>query len=152
MNQNEKIILRVCQSNKIPIRLANLILAQAKHETGNFTSAVFKDCSNGFGYSAINQNVACPDHSFYKRYNNLAESTQEVINWLKRRQNEGKFPAFKDLVDPDQYAGLLKSSGYYTDLVSNYANGLARFLNDYQYSKSNWFLFAGIFLFLLVKK
>ena len=101
--------------------------AQAKHESANFTSAVFRDCSNAFGYSATSSNVSCPGHSFYKAYNNLSESVNELCQWIKRRQREGKFPSnLNEIQTPEQYALLLKNSGYYEDSFNNYANGLQR--------------------------
>lgn len=127
MNANEQTVISTARANGMPERLAELMLAQAKHESANFTSAVFKDCNNAFGYSSIAGGPSCPGHSFYKSYYNLADSTKEICNWIKRRQAEGKFPKDLNTIQtPEQYAALLKGAAYYEDAQSNYAAGLKR--------------------------
>lgn len=122
-------ILGILESNSIPAPLKYFIAAQAAHESANFTSSVFKDCNNSFGYS--NVRGACPGHERYQKYNSVNESVLEVVAWIKRRQAEGKFPAnLATITTPEQYAQLLKNSNYYEDSVSNYASGIRRFLNE----------------------
>lgn len=132
MTENEQIVLNTARSQGMPAYLSNLILAQAKHESNNFTSAVYQDCNNAFGYSAPGGVNYCKGHSFYRAYNNLQESVIELTNWIKRRQKENKFPQdLNTITSPDQYAQLLKSSGYYEDSTINYTNGLKRwFVNN----------------------
>lgn len=130
MTAEEQIIIDTARGQGMPQRLSELILAQAKHESGNFTSPVYKDCRNAFGYSAYAGQNSCPGHSFYKLYPNLQESVKELTGWIKRRQAEGKFPAnLETITTPEQYAALLKQSNYYEDSVTNYSNGL-----------KNWFV------------
>lgn len=130
MTAEEQIVLDTAIRNGMPSRLAGLILAQAKHESANFTSGVYRDCNNAFGYSAYAGQGSCQGHSFYKAYSSLADSVKEITAWIKRRQAEGKFPAnLNEIQTPEQYAALLKQSNYYEDSVTNYSNGL-----------KNWFV------------
>ena len=135
MTTDERIFNEL-QSEGIPQILATIIVAQARHETANYTSNVFKSCNNCFGYGYVGQNTArsClpkPEGGTYAGYNSIEDSVRELVLWIRRRQAEGKFP--KDLsaiVTPDQYATLLKNSGYYGDSITNYANGLIYWLQQ----------------------
>lgn len=145
----EETIFNTAISQGMPVDLANLIVAQARHETGNFTSAVFRDCNNAFGYSAINSAVACPGHAFYKAYGSVQDSTIEVCNWIKRRLAEGKFPDLNTIKSPAEYANLLKAAGYYEDNPVNYAAGLSRWLTYFTAPVVLWPLIL-IGLFFLI--
>lgn len=107
----------------IPGPLALLIVAQSKHESGNYTSPVFASCNNSFGYTTTGSN-SCDGHGDYKLYNSIEDSTHDVTGWIYRRLNEGNFPALATITDPTQYATLLHDNGYYTDSIYNYAKGL----------------------------
>lgn len=117
---------------------ANLVVAQARHETGDFTSNVSKNCLNLFGYKYVGQSgaVACsgsPEGDNYAKYSAVAGSVDELINWIRRRQKEGTFPPgdLSQVNTPEKYAQALKAAGYYGDSVSNYTSGLKRFLTNY---------------------
>lgn len=131
MTTNEAIILKTVYEAGLPPFMANLIVAQAKHESGNFSSPVYRDCNNAFGYSAYKGQGACPGHTFYKKYNNLKESTIELIEWLIRRQREGNFPGFNSVSSAGHYASLLKKNKYYEAPVSEYEGGLRKFYVDF---------------------
>lgn len=140
----QQTIYNIARRKGVPDRMAELIAAQAAHETGNFTSAVWKDCGNAFGYSAPGGKNACPGHLFYKKYDNLDQSITEVIDWLKRRQKEGTFPAFSEVTSPAQYAQLLKNNNYYTDNVQNYAGGLSRWFRQFGFSIGTSIILIGL--------
>lgn len=108
----------------MPPPLALLIVAQSKHESNNYKSAIFLSCYNSFGYKSVRS--ACPGHEDYQDYNSIVESTHEVTAWIKRRLNEGRFPPLNQITTPGQYAQLLKENGYYGDTVANYLQGLER--------------------------
>jgi uncharacterized FlgJ-related protein len=133
----EGIIYTECIRNGMPVNLAFLIVAQAKHETANFTSNVFKSCNNAFGYKYVGQALAtgscnaARDGGVFAKYASIKDSTTEICLWIKRRQKEGKFP--KDLTTiktAEQYATLLKQSTYYMEPISEYAGGILRWLKD----------------------
>lgn len=128
--------IRGTQLNKgLPPTLASLLIAQAQHETANFTSNLFTRFNNAFGYSFT------PDSRYQSGagtiadnnqpigiYNNIEDSTKEIIDWIYRRVKDGKFPAnLETITTPEQYAALLKNAGYYTDTLSNYAAGVRNY-------------------------
>lgn len=109
--------------------LSRLIVAQARHETGNYSSNVFRTCTNLFGYKFVNgkwQASSCasaPEGGRYAKYNSIGDSTNELIDWLRRREREGKIDTGA-ISTSQQYAEALKKSNYYTDSVRNYQRGL----------------------------
>jgi len=125
-------VYRVARAAGMPAALSALIVAQARHETADFTSNVFRRCNNAFGYKAVAGAEKCtlsPENDFYKYYPSLSDSVREVVGWIRRRQQEGRFPADLATVrTPAQYAELLKNSGYYGAPVTEYRAGLTRFL------------------------
>jgi hypothetical protein len=120
----------------LPPVLASLIEAQAKHETGNFSSPIFTQQNNAFGYSYYpGSNYQLPDpgrvadNGFTTaRYQNVADSTREIVDWLGRRVATGKIPALSSITTAADYATILKANGYYGDSIENYTGGLLRYL------------------------
>lgn len=137
MNPQE-IIYRTATGAGFPAKLAALMVAQAQHETGNFTSNFFKNFNNAFGYSYVKgAKWQLPDPGTtadnglpIAKYSSLVNSTMEVVDWIKRRQAQGKFPAdLSTIQNPEQYAKLLKDAGYYGDTLENYSRALRRFFD-----------------------
>lgn len=130
----EEIIYDAVRGDGIPDPLASFIVAQARHETGVFTSRVYKYCNNAFGYKAVGDAPKCrqsPEGDFYRSYASLKESAQEVAAWIRRRQREGRFPDdLREITTSAQYANLLKKSGYYGASESSYALALSRHAYD----------------------
>lgn len=124
-------IYKIAREEGFPPFLSMLMGAQAAHETDNFTSNVFRKCNNAFGYKSLSTSTDCtgsPEGNSYKFYRNLEDSAKEVVNWIKRRQREGKFPAdLSSVKTANQYATLLKNAGYYGDPIGVYEGGLTRY-------------------------
>lgn len=115
----------------MPQFVATCIVLQAAHETAGFTSNVFVSCNNLNGYKYVGQSTAAgaclksPEGDYYAKYNTIEDSVNEQVQWIKRRQKDGKFPAdLNTITSLDQYAQLLKNSGWYGDTVANYTAGL----------------------------
>lgn len=117
-----------------PPVLSSLIAAQAAHETGNFTSRFYREFNNAFGYSYYpgskwqlpSPGDIADNGAPIAAYRSIQDSTGEIIDWIKRRQKEGKFPGdLSTITTPAQYAELLKKAGYYEDKLENYSRGLA---------------------------
>jgi uncharacterized FlgJ-related protein len=122
----------------IPSALALLTVAQARHESSNYTSNVFMQCNNLYGYKWVNQSTAAggcimsPEGDRYAMYNSIADSVHEIALWLKRRKAEGYFPnGFEAVTTAAQYASILQAAGFYgysSSAYSIYLNGLTRAL------------------------
>ncbi len=123
----------------LPVILSGLLVAQARHETGNFTSTHFIKSNNAFGYSynansvwQTGQKGGIADNAqAVGVYKTIEDSTREVVDWIFRRVKEGKFPQdLNSIATPEQYATYLKNAGYYGDTVENYTRGLIRYFAD----------------------
>lgn len=123
----------------LPYPLATLLIAQAKHESGNFTSNGFIEGRNAYGYAFVpgaRWQLSTPGRIADNKqplamYKTLGDSVREVVDWIYRRVNEGKFPAnLSSITTPEQYARYLKDAGYYGDTYANYSGGLARWFQN----------------------
>ena len=119
---------------------AKLVVAQARHETGNYTSNVFIKNNNLFGMKYVGQPLATKgtqapksewgcggqcNSDFYSKYNNVQDSVQDLINRnLKITRNGVTFEQLKNATDSTTYATLLKKRGYYGATTSVYDSGL----------------------------
>lgn len=128
---NDEIIYNAAIANGMPPVLSTLIVAQARHETGNYTSNAFNSCKNCFGYKYVGQPLAVgpcitsSEGDKYAKYASIENSVKELCDWIKRRQAGGVFPQdLRSITTPDQYAQLLKNAAYYGASVSEYLNGL----------------------------
>jgi uncharacterized FlgJ-related protein len=110
---------------------AKLMVGQSAHETGNWTSNAFKKHNNGFGYMILKGSkwqtgkagLIADNKLPVADYKSLADSTNEVVDWLKRRENEGKFK-IADLNTPEKYAKALKDNKYYGATYNIYVGGM----------------------------
>lgn len=148
MSDIDEIIFTTARADGLPGNLASMLIAQAKHETGNYTSNVFRTDKNLYGYTwtgskwQAGKGLVKPEGGFYARYATYADSVHELTDWIKRRQNEGIFPAdLLSIQTPQQYAALLKSANYFTDSLTNYANGLIRYFKAFT---STWWIWPVI--------
>ena len=123
----------------IPDTLALFMVAQARHETGNYTSRFFTIGKNAFGYSYVpgakwqldlggpNADNGVP----IAQYASVQNSVHELTDWIRRRQAGGIFPQnLSNITTPQEYARLLKAAGYYQDTLQNYTNGLVNWLQQ----------------------
>jgi uncharacterized FlgJ-related protein len=114
----------------LPVTLANLVVAQSEHESGNYASDVFLNTGgNAFGYKYSGSKYQHGDYNGYAKYLSIDDSTAEVVDYIYRRVADGSFPAdLTTITTPDQYATLLqnaKPGPYYGDTEANYSAGLA---------------------------
>lgn len=161
---NEEIIYQAARAGTVnnpglPPALSWLLVAQAKHETGNFTSNFYKRYNNAFGYSyfpgsnyQIGAGTVADNGLKIAAYSTVSDSVRELIDWIYRRVNEGKFPALANIVTPESYAVALKNAGYYGDTLQNYTAGLKRFFLQHKPEISDGIALVAIVLFLLIKK
>lgn len=135
----ENLVYTTALSDGMPDFLAKAIVAQSRHETGDYSSDAYVYLNNLFGYSYVDRakwqlptpGFISDNGSALARYENLYNSVHELTDWIKRRQNDGIFPAdLSTITTLDQYARLLKDGHFYGDTVTNYLNGLKRWFTD----------------------
>lgn len=106
------------------------ITAQAKHETGNFTSSVYKNLNNMFGmkHPTVRQSVGvqgtlASDGGYYQKYNSDLDSLHDLFLWM----NATNFPTGLDSIE--DYAKQLKARNYFGASLEAYTNGLKYWSN-----------------------
>jgi uncharacterized FlgJ-related protein len=124
---------------------AKLVVAQARHETGDYKSNVFNKNNNLFGMKFVGQPLATRgtpapksewgcggkcNSDFYSKYATISDSVQDLINRnLKFTRKGVTFEQLKNAPDSTTYANLLKQRGYYGATTSIYDSGLKRALS-----------------------
>lgn len=111
---------------------AKLVVAQARHETGNYTSNVYYLNNNLFGMKYVKQPLATQgspspkkEGDFYAKYNSVGDSVKDLIDRNYTLTKGGITPEqLKNATDSLDFATKLKARGYYTASTSEYANGL----------------------------
>lgn len=109
---------------------AKLIAAQARFESADYTSNVFKKNNNTSGIKFIGQANATqgtlsPEGNYYAKYNTVQDGVNDKIVRLYNITMRGVTPKqLKDSTDATQFANLLKQRGYYGSSASEYAAGL----------------------------
>lgn len=158
-------IFNTAKKNGFSDSVAKNLVAQARYESNDYKSNVFKNNNNLFGYKYVGQQLAtkgtlAPQSEwsnpttpqYYAKYASIADSATEVIKWLYRRENEGKFKV-SDLTTAQAYADALKKGGYYGQTSYEYAIGLlAKYKNIVITAASSFAIFAIAALFFLLKK
>lgn len=134
----ENTIYSTAHADGMPPALSQYIVAQAKHETGNFQSRFFTQGNNAFGYSFVSgakwqlpaPGPIADNGQAIAQYSTVQNSVHELTDWIKRRQREGKFPAnLNEITSPENYAWYLKQSGYYGAPLATYADRLRYWFN-----------------------
>jgi hypothetical protein len=128
---NAQIIYDTAISRGLSDTTAKLMVGQSAHETGNWISNAFLNHKNGFGYMYLKGSkwqtgkagLIADNKLPVADYKSLADSTNEVVDWLKRRENEGKFK-IADLNTPEKYAKALKDNKYYGATYNIYVGGM----------------------------
>lgn len=114
--------------------LAQFMVAQAAHETGNFTSNVFRNNLNAYGYKRFTRSpyqkkvdgFKSPEGNNYAAYNDVADSSREVADWIGRRKSD-----FNKVKTPTEYAAALKKHGFFNDGLQNYTTALNKHYNTF---------------------
>lgn len=150
--------------------LAKIIVGQSYNETGNWTSNAFKNHNNAFGYTYVKggkwqtgkQGLIADNNKPVADYKSVSDSTNELVDWLERREKNGKFKV-RDLNTPEKYAQALKDNAYYGASYTKYLNamksGIARYssklMQFYDENQGISYTIVAIStfaIFLLVKK
>jgi len=127
----EQKIYNTCLDNGLDTLMAKIIVAQARHESGNFKSKLFKEHRNAFGllHSRRRKTTSrgplgrAEGRNGYASYNTVQESTQDALFMLMNR-GDIKFNSI------DDYSIWLKSIHYYEADEKLYRNALKKHLKN----------------------
>jgi hypothetical protein len=142
-------IYNLARKNGFTDASARNVVAQARLESADYTSNVFKLNNNMFGMkflgtskqplavrgsmaprsertaSCLADPTKCSNINFYAKFSAPIQSAQDVIERLYKITMGGVTPdMLKNANDPVIYANLLKKRGYYGSSASGYASGL----------------------------
>jgi uncharacterized FlgJ-related protein len=118
------IYLRLIESG-FNVTQAQYITAQAAHETANFTSKIFTENNNLFGYKFVGQQIAQGSKNGHAYYENIADSIQDYKNYYNRRG----YPAI--FANISEFVKALKRNNYFEASETEYLNGVKHFYNLY---------------------
>lgn len=114
------------------VNLSALAMAQAQHESSNFTSPLCTRYNNciGYTYYSLSAWQAGPasdqpeeaGYNPYARYLNFANCGGELADWIHRRKG-----SFIGVNSVEQYATLMHNYKYYTAPVSEYVAGMSQY-------------------------
>lgn len=127
---NDQIIYDVAISEGFKPTAAKLIVAQARFESADYTSRVFKTDNNTSGMKYIGQPLAVrgsisPEGNYYARFKSVEDSARDKVGRLYNITMRGVTPEqLKNVQNADEFASLLKKRGYYGAPESQYAAGL----------------------------
>lgn len=171
---NDQIIYDIAIKNGFTPTAAKLVVAQARFESADYTSNVFKANNNTSGMKFIGQPLAtrgtlapvaersascrnggqCVNGDYYAKFQSVEDSAKDKIERLYTKTIKGVTPEqLKNVKTPEEFAKLLKIRGYYGDKESIYAGGLARkltLINITEFVKKNKnFLSLGVGLLII---
>lgn len=113
---------------------AKLIVAQARYESGHYTSDVFKANNNMFGMKYVGQPLAtkgtlappkelskscresgiCVNSDYYAKYSSVNNSAKDTIQRLYKITRNGiGFEQLRDVKDATEFANKLKTRNYF---------------------------------------
>jgi len=100
------------------------LLAIAAHETGNFTSAVFRNNNNLFGmrHPTIRQTTSQGDRNGYAWYNSIEDSVRDYLLWLQSQNAPEGFSDISELIS------FMKERSYFEASYSSYNNAVSNHL------------------------
>ena len=105
---------------------SKLILAQSKHETGNFTSPLFIINCNCFGMRPAQERQAeqlnYKSNDAYAKYDSIEQSVRDLALWMQAVN-------FIWYDTPEAYCAELQKHGYFTDSLENYTNNVKYYYN-----------------------
>jgi hypothetical protein len=110
----------------------NWILAQAKHETANFTSNVYKQTNNLFGMKRASKRPQLGTDSLitegndgnpFRQYKSPGESVRDYVLYLRH------FKVSTGYSRVDQFLTRLYRQGYWESSYKPYLEGVKRFLS-----------------------
>lgn len=119
------LIQKILTDNGYSPNMARMIAAVSRHETGNYSSSVFKTLNNMFGmrFPRERQTTALYESdSKYSVYTDAADSVRDMVLYLNARRYPFNFNSVRDLVE------TMKEKGYFEDSIDNYLQGVERAL------------------------
>lgn len=125
----EERVVQVLRDSGLSREMQRVILAQAKHESGDFTNSLTRKHNNLFGMLhprsrptlSLDGSAWAEGRKGYARYESLEASVADYLLYKK-------FVNAEDKPDAKAYIYQLKRLGYFTDNTGNYLGGVKRYM------------------------
>jgi flagellum-specific peptidoglycan hydrolase FlgJ len=149
----DQLIYNTALDNGYSNEAAKLITAQARLESADYTSNVFKQNNNMYGMKFVGQSYAtkgtlapyqersakcksnfiCVNSDYYAKYQTPADSIKDTIIRLYSKNIQGIIPGqLKAAKTAKEFAELLKQRGYFGITAAAYEKGLTAKLKKIQ--------------------
>jgi hypothetical protein len=120
MNDTDNIVYNTAIAFGIPAAVAQMVVDQARNESGQYTSNLAVNYNNLFGMTYAGQSLASqgplqPEsngQTYYAAYNSIQDSVNDLCQWLVNRQNNGTL-TIANLTTPILYATALHDNDYF---------------------------------------
>lgn len=136
MNATDQKIYAAAIAQGLSPTIAAIVVAQARYETADYSSNVYKQNNNLFGYKYVGQALAVQGSpvpgseqstgpKYYAKYATVEDSVKELVQWIRRRV-DGKQFTMQELTTPEGYAAGFGRLPYrfFGVSVAQYAAGL----------------------------
>lgn len=122
----EEEILRILLEEGLSLGMAEIVVAQARHESGNFTSPIFEENWNPFGMKRprLRKTTAIGSNRGHAVYPSLSDAVLDYVFYLRARQ----IPF--DIESVSEFVIVIKNKGYFEDSYRNYVRGVRGFFEE----------------------
>jgi flagellum-specific peptidoglycan hydrolase FlgJ len=131
MTIEEEIKLRLLLADTISDFVSELIIAQAKHESGNFKNSLTRNYNNIFSRlhskydsMSIGNYGYAEKRTGYAVYKSIDSATISQLQYFKRKKYSMKWSTV------EEFAIELKQKRYYTDDINNYIRAMKKHMNS----------------------
>lgn len=103
---------------------AKVITAQAMHETGNFTSRLYREQNNLFGmrHPILRETLSLKEKNGFATFADLGDSVKDLLLYYQAFDIKPK--SWQGLKAVSDYVRIIKSKGYFTDDYLPYFNAV----------------------------
>ena len=106
-------------------RQSRYITAQAAHETANFTSTVFRNANNLFGFKYTGHKTEVGSYGAYGKYKTIEDSVKRYVSYYTVKGYPAEFPS------PEIFIRTLKDNKYFEAPEAEYIKAVRYFLKLY---------------------
>lgn len=125
----EEILREVFRENEISPAMIEILIAQAKHETGNFKSRLFVYHNNCYGFqhpskrstTSLGPYARAEGREGYASYASVEDSAMDMVLYLRARN-------IPDYTSVTRYVKHLKRKGYFEDDVNRYIKSVRSYV------------------------
>lgn len=124
---NARTMFDRCEKLGFSENASKLIVSVAMHETGNFTSNLYKSNNNYFGmkHPQRRQTTSKGERNGYAFYENYEASIEDFELWFNFHGT-----SVEEFEAPEELTNFMKEKGYFTDTLENYQTAVVKHFNS----------------------